>query len=295
MYQDLSDKKFLQLIFTSKARLGFEYVEEAKTRRSVVIPFLCDVLAKGSNYRFEDKRFWGVIHAVHILGILVDLRAFEALLSASKFSHKYDIDWIWDALPECYLRLGNGAIPKLMRHIEGYKYDSDLVCDEIFGLWNLWEAYPEERKGIENFMLKVIRDPEAHPVIRVGLIADFAQLGRKNLKPLFEGFCEREEKGFDILTREDLDYFIDSVQGPPTSHYDLESLYRAEETEARQEGSKEKKELGQERVEAFILNNVGRILKNDPCPCGSGEKFGRCHLRWAERKRTRLGEEEFLN
>ncbi len=224
MYQDLSDRKFVQLIFTSEGSLGLEYFEEARTRRSVVIPFLCDVLAKESNYRFEDKRFWGVIHAVHILGILEDLRAFEALLSASKFSRKYDIDWIWDALPECYLRLGNGAIPKLMSHIEASKYDSDLVGGEIFGLWNLWEAYPKEREEIEDFMLRVIKDPEAHPVTRVSLIADFAQLGRKNLKPLFEGFCERGEKGFDILTMEDLGYFFDSVHCPPTSHYGLEAF-----------------------------------------------------------------------
>jgi len=72
------------------------YVKEAKTRRVVVIPSLYDVLTRESNYRFEDKRFWGVIHAVHILGILGDIRAFEALISANKFSHKHGIDWIWD-------------------------------------------------------------------------------------------------------------------------------------------------------------------------------------------------------
>ena len=88
MYQNLSDKEFLQLIFTSEGQLGMDYVEEAKTRRSVVIPFLCDVLTKERNYRFEDKRFWGVIHAVHILGILGDSRAFEAFIYTNKFSHK---------------------------------------------------------------------------------------------------------------------------------------------------------------------------------------------------------------
>ena len=31
MYQNLSDKDFLQLIFTSEGRLGLDYVEEAKT------------------------------------------------------------------------------------------------------------------------------------------------------------------------------------------------------------------------------------------------------------------------
>ena len=284
MYQDLSDKEFLQLIFTFEGRLGPEYVEEAKTRKSVVIPFLCDALKEESNYRFEDQRIQGVIHAVHILGILADSRVFEALLSASKFSHKYDIDWIWDALPECYLRLGNGAISKLMNHIEGFKYDSDLVSDEISGLWNLWEAQPEERQEIEDFLLRVIKDPETHPVARVSLIADFAQLGRRDLKPLFEGFCEREEKGLDILTGEDLDYFFDSVRCPPTSHYDLESLYRAEEVEVRQESPEAGIEHGQESVEEFILENISRIPKNDPCPCGSGKKFKKCHLPWAERK-----------
>ncbi len=284
MYQDLSDEDFLQLIFTSEGPLGLEYVEEAKTRKSVVVPFLCDALAREGNYRFHDQRLRGVIHAAHLLGILGDSRTLESFISASRFSHKYDIDWIWDALPECYLRLGNGVIPKLISHIEAFKYDSDLVREEIFGLWNLWEAYPKERKGIEDSMLRVIKDQETHPVIRVGLIADFAQLSRRDLKPLFVSFCERGEKGLDILTRDDLDYFFDSIHCPPTSHYDLEGFYRVG-----------KVELDQERTEEFILKNVSHISKDDPCPCGSGRRFGKCHLPWAERKRTLLREEEFLN
>ena len=59
MYQNLSDKEFLQLVFTSEGRLGMNYVEEAKTRRVVVIPSLCDVLTRESNYRFEDKKIKG--------------------------------------------------------------------------------------------------------------------------------------------------------------------------------------------------------------------------------------------
>jgi hypothetical protein len=65
MYQNISDEEFLQPIFTSEGRIGLDYVEEAKTRRLIVIPFLCDILTKERNYRFEDKRFCGVIHAIH--------------------------------------------------------------------------------------------------------------------------------------------------------------------------------------------------------------------------------------
>ena len=296
MYQNLSDKEFLQLVFTSEGRLGMNYVEEAKTRRVVVIPFLCDVLTRESNYRFEDKRFWGVIHAVHILGILGDIKAFEAFISANKFSQKHGIDWIWDALPECYFRLGKGIIPRLMGHIEALKsFDYEFACEEILGLWNLWEGYPEERKGIEDFMVNVLNDPGTHPATRVSLIADLAQLARKDLKPMFVDYCVAGEMGLDLLTRDDLDYFFDSVHCPPTFHYDLENFYGPEEIEAWRESSMENNGTEQEMVEEFILKNVGRIPKNDPCPCGSGKKFNKCHLRWAEQERARLREEELLD
>lgn len=296
MYQNLSEKEFLQLVFTPEGRLGMDYVEEAKTRRVVVIPFLCDVLTRESNYRIEDKRFWGVIHAVHILGILGDIKAFEAFISANEFSHKHGIDWIWDVLPECYFRLGKGIIPRLMGHIEALKsIDYDFVCEEILGLWNLWEGYPEERKGIEDFMLKAINDPGTHPVTRVSLIADLAQLDRKDLKPLFLDYCEGGEKDLDLLTRDDLDYFFDSVHCPPTFHYDLENFYGPEEIEAWRKSSTEKNGPKQEMVEEFILKNVGRIPKKDLCPCGSGKEFNKCHLSRADQERARRREKEFLN
>ena len=92
-----------------------------------------------------------------------------------------------------------------------------------------------------------------------------------------------------------MDYFFDSVHCPPTCHYDLENFYSAEEIEARQERSKEENEPEQEMVEESILKNVSCIPKNDPCPCGSGKKFNKCHLPWAEQERIRLREEEFLD
>ena len=161
------------------------------------------------------------------------------------------------------MRLGKDTIPKLMNHIEAFKHDSDLVSEEIFGLWNLWEAHPEERQGIEDFLLQVLKDPKTDGVTKANLIADFAQLGRRDLKPLFVGFCVRGGAGLDTLTMEDLDYFFDSVHCPPTSNYDLEDFYSVEEIEACREVSKEENGSEQETIEEFILKNVGRIPKND--------------------------------
>jgi hypothetical protein len=238
VYRNLSDKEFLKLIFTSEDGLGMDYVEEVKVRRLAAVPFMCKVLTSENNYRFSDGRFQGVIHAIHLLGILGDSSAFDGFVSASMFSHKWDIDWIWDVLPECYLRLGKDVIAKLMNHIGAFKHDSDLVSEEITGLWNLWEAYPEEREGIEAFLLQVVKDPKTDGVTRANLIADFAQLGRRDLKPLFGGLLEKGGMGLDSLARDDLDYLFDTIHCPPTSHYDLEGFFSAEEIEAWQESSK---------------------------------------------------------
>ena len=94
------------------------------------------------------------------------------------------------------------------------------------------------------------------------------------------------------MAREDLDYFFDSLHCPPTSHYDLVNFYCAEEIEAWQECSEEENEPEQEMVEEFILKDFSRVPKNDPCPCGSGKKFKKCHLPWAEQERARRGEED---
>ena len=295
MYQSLSDKDFLNLIFTSEDRLGIDYVEEAKTRRSFVVPFLCDVVSKESNYGFRDKRFWGVIHATYILGILGDPSTVDALILASKFSHTYEIDWIWDAVPECYCRLGKDIIPRLRSHIEGLKSsDYDSFVDEILGLWNFWEDYPEERQGIEEFLLEVLKDPETDRVTRSNLIADFAQLGRTDLKPLFEDFFERGEVDLDTLGRKDLDNFFDGRIEPATLRYNLENFYSAEEIETRQKRWEEEDEQEEGSVEDFILENFSRIPRNDPCPCGSGKKFKKCHLPWAEQERIRQKEGKAL-
>ena len=40
------------------------------------------------------------------------MKAFEAILSASQLGNIFEIDWTWEALPECYLRLGKEAIPQ---------------------------------------------------------------------------------------------------------------------------------------------------------------------------------------
>jgi hypothetical protein len=37
---------------------------------------------------------------------------------------------------------------------------------------------------------------------------------------------------------------------------------------------------------AYKISNMGRIGRNEPCHCGSGEKYKDCHLQMGEQKGT---------
>jgi hypothetical protein len=290
VFQDPTDEQFIELIFTSGDLLGMDYVEEAKKRRSAVVPLLCSALQEEENYKMEDQGYWGVIHAVYILGILGDIRSINALLDASRYADIYDIDWILDILPECYFRLGSGVIPMLKEYIEKLKPEGYLaIANEVIGLWNLWGACTEQRKDIEDFLLKEIKDKDTDPEIRANFIADFTQIGRKDLKPLFEDFYGRGEVDLNIFTRDDLDRDFDVADRLLVFHYDLEKFYTPEEIAKREDRRKEEKE---KVMEEFILDSYKSIGRNEKCPCGSGKKFKNCHLPWTEKQLRRLKEKE---
>jgi hypothetical protein len=297
MLKDLLDEQFFSLIFTSGDRLGMDYVEEARRRKENMVPFLSMVLSEEENYQLEGEGFWAVVHAVHLLGILGDLRGFHGLLSASRFADFYEIDWVWEALPECYLRLGKEVIPVFMVHIEREKGSNfEAITNEIYGLWNLWEAYPEERERIEAFLLGILKDSAVKPVTRSNLIADFAEIHRRDLKPLFEAYYERGEVDLDTLTRADMVRFFDDVPRMPGYRRDLEGFYSSQEIRKRhRRWEKEDSGRAQQSVESYILENFRYISRNDPCPCGSGKKFKKCHLRWAEDKLLRMTVEKGID
>ena len=212
-YSKLTDKDYLELIFLMEDRLGLDYIEEAKKRHENIVPLLSDILRDNKNYRQTGSRSWGVVHAVHILGILGDQRAMDALLAASENAEKYDIDWIWDALPECYLRIGPPAIPKLKAYIKKNKsMEKASVLSEVSGLWNIWSIYQRSQKEIEDFFLDIIKSSSRYYELRTHLIMDFAEIKRHDLRPLFEECFESGEIDLNVATLKDLEFFFEGEE-----------------------------------------------------------------------------------
>ncbi|MDA8126437.1 MAG: DUF1186 domain-containing protein [Deltaproteobacteria bacterium] len=298
-YHNLTDAELVDLIFQEGDRLETDYLDEIKRRRESVLPLLIRIAREEKYYRMEGSKVFAVVHAVYLLGILGDPRSMEAFLDATQLADEYDIDWLWDALPECYLRVGPAAIPALKSFIEeDRENDQVTVLNEITGLWNLWTAYPETKKEIEDFFLEIINSPGENYQLRTELIADFALIKRRDLRPLFEEYYEKGEVDLDTLTRDDLDEFFDEPEEdqPVGFRFDLEAFYDPREVAQRQARWKAEAEKEQLReVEEFILENFSKIGRNDLCPCDSGLKFKKCHLKWAEEELRKIRIEEILD
>ncbi|KPJ64289.1 MAG: hypothetical protein AMJ45_06080 [Syntrophobacter sp. DG_60] len=117
------------------------------------------------------------------------------------------------------------------------------------------------------------------------IVANFAEMGRSNLRPLFDRLFDRGEIDLETVTPDDIEYF--STQSPriPTFIAGIEKFYSKEAINKRKERWKREEEL---EFLDFLLENYHRIDRNEPCPCGSGKKFRKCHLPILEARKREI-------
>jgi len=283
-----SDKELIELIFISQDKLDGFFIKEILVRRATIVPYLDAVLKDEKNYAYEDPRFWGVIHAVHIAGIIADASLVIALLSAGRYADRYDIEWILDILPECYCRMGTKAIPALNKHVqENSHLCSNAIASEVLGLWNIWDTHQNARQSIEAVLLAVLNEPKTSPEIRTNLIADFAKIGRTDLRPIFDDLYERGETDLNLFTKNDIENFYKKGKNPTVRHCILEDFYSSEEIFRRQAiWLAETERQAKEAAEDYIKQHRKSIAHDGLCPCGSGRLFRQCHLAWAEKAQS---------
>jgi len=69
---------------------------------------------------------------------------------------------------------------------------------------------------------------------------------------------------------------------------ELHQLFEAQEQDLRQEAGKRYREAMNARFgQIKSIKQTFHIGRNDPCPCGSGRKFKKCHLGLAIPKRPK--------
>lgn len=138
---------------------GMDYIEEARRRRETIVPSLSKVLSEKKNFAAKTKKFWAVVHAVHFLGILGDLRGFGGLVSSGRFADNIGLIGSGRLCPSATRDWERRSFPCSWRTSKRRKLlPKKVVVNEIHGLWNFWDVYPGERERIEGFLLPILKD-----------------------------------------------------------------------------------------------------------------------------------------
>ncbi len=220
---------------------------------------------------------WSPIHTIHILALIKSREALELLLDIIRY-HEDDLsNWLTENVPSLLVAFGENAIEKLKEFTLDETLESFARGMAVTALAVLAKKYPSYKDDVKEHIIKLLKttsdttfasiiadelaslhDPSVIPEIKhafeEGRIEEFAT----NMETI-ESIIRGEYDEFERLTQDPLDHF---------SRKDIEYLHNIYYAKPE-----EKKYV--KPAETETKNKIGR---NDPCPCGSGKKYKKCHM-----------------
>lgn len=112
-YQEFSEDELTGLLFSEEDRLPRAAVDEFVRRGEKMVSFLSEIVSDEFKWTKEVPEWWAVVHATFILGALGTESAIIPLLRALRWADAFDCDWVTEALPAMFGRIGPAAIPLL--------------------------------------------------------------------------------------------------------------------------------------------------------------------------------------
>jgi tetratricopeptide (TPR) repeat protein len=269
---------------------------------------LSRILQDKRYWEAEDDKLWMPTHAVKLLGVLADPEVLPQLIDALVLAEKTDDEWVMDDLPTVFGRIGPPAVGPLIEFINARRGDYSMWWSRSAaanGLVSIAIQHTQERERILSFLHGLFSEDEDTEFM--GSVAcDLLDLHDPSSFPVLEDAFNRDLIDKYIISRED---FLEEREEPPDEkalvHYktDLLEFYAPEEVARRQERwEKERKEREQlaaqkrenreksiaielrrleittKLIESKVLPLSRKVGRNEPCPCGSGKKFKKCHL-----------------
>ena len=106
---------------------------------------------------------------------------------------------------------------------------------------------------------------------------EYKREGMKAFESMWERIAEQVTSAIFRLESESSAQFLDSLWANASAHHaQVQSAANEYSSEANQNGSQ--LEPGQEAKAVETIRNFDeKVGRNDPCPCGSGKKFKKCH------------------
>ena len=254
-------------------------------------PYLREALAKRANLgRVPESPIDATdCHAIFFLTELEDTSFIPDLLKCLRMREADLRDLYGDVLTEHmwlpFTRLGFNSFDQLWQFATDtavYEYSRHAA---IRGVLTMHHFHPERRSAAVEFVERLLTRTDCFPVDHLaGILCDCADSGLMELTDPAQEFAARMidegEEPYPMATADDvLRAFADGprrdfVTGRPHTVYAVNREWQ--KWAASREGKKDRDEAGEFSVTPNKSKEL-EIRRNDPCPCGSGKKYKKCH------------------
>ncbi len=238
--KSLSDDALLEILFTQEDRVPRVVVDEFVRRGSEIVPLLWAVVAETNYWQIDGPKWWAPIHATFILGAIGGEEVVTPLIMSLRFADAYDCDWVFEALPSIFGKIGPVALKPLEDVVWDQSNNWFVRARAIDALAAITIDHPETSRGVFDFIAHVFKNPYEDRMLRGcagGTLLEFKQETYKKSLLAFAKEEEDETKETFIVhfTQEDVLKELEAAK-PRLDDYtkDWLSFYSKEEIEKRQ-------------------------------------------------------------
>jgi uncharacterized protein len=256
-------------------------LREASARRAEFVePFLAEVERWIADTEAEPEEPSALFFIVHLLGSWREPRAYELICRLLR-SHPERLDWefgdaLTSTLPRIVITLCEGDWAPWREVLE------DDAANE-FARSSLLEALPAlvgsgkaSREDVTSYLTGLpsrLDAPSRHP-LWAGWAGAIADLRATELYPAVREAFSLGRIDPEIMTREEFEADLQEEETPSSV---FAEPFGTDVVEELLGAFAFDEDAIDEAPGEPVVNPYRRVGRNDPCPCGSGKKFKRCH------------------
>ncbi|HMN44165.1 MAG TPA: SEC-C metal-binding domain-containing protein [Povalibacter sp.] len=289
----LSEQQLIELMIRDEDRVPRNVIDECVRRGDAMLEKLQLVVGPDAEWKFAEHaiagRWWLVLHAAFILGLMEDDAAGRLLLALMRRlagDEDPDLeDWLEGAWPDLFgnksdavlhdvevFAFSAGAMPYMRPHA----VDLVLAASECRGPGALDDALGKVAAWVGD---------ESHDLQdRLLTAAVLLNFPRAAHRALLNDLADTPD-GALVFTREEVDEVYEAAEDAPRwlGIDDAWSFYDPAEIAARRQRWRDEASFRKDYHDAeyelvTYVRESPKVGRNDPCPCGSGRKYKKCCL-----------------
>jgi hypothetical protein len=277
-YQGMSTKALIAAFVSSELRVPIPLAEEICNRPDSV-PYLAHIIEEDNYWKWGGPGdAWSPIHALHLLGGMKTTEALQVLIDTLRARGEDIGDWLTEDMPSILANFGTSAVEPLEEMVPDDSLDDFVRGALATALVVIAHNHTAYREPVTKLFRQIVKDANAKRVEEVNytfttlIVDDLAELkdpeAFEDIKQAFENeLIDESFIDFDDIQRiygtSDKDMHYHRHEKDPMDHFspkNIERLYKIS--------------YGTKKYQ--VTKKIGR---NDPCPCGSGNKYKKCCLR----------------